>query len=226
MKKLFSIGKLKSNLERERAMEVKKRELDEAMGKIYVECGQLRLKFQKEEGERCSSSEWKREDGDSFLKMEAYERVQRVTDEYYIKCLDERTVRIPKDMIIIKDNDGDICTRPDISAMKATAKSLAETIAKAEKAAEEIERRCGHVDTIKEMFKKYVTIKYPSKRFGESAVTGTGSYNEGSMRISYTYDGVVMSYLGRQTRHNGDYDWFEDKSIYVDGLNVLNEVKQ
>ena len=207
-------------------MEVKKRELDEAMAKVYDECSKLRSKFHKEEEERCSPCEWKREDGDSYLKREAFERVEQATDEYYIQMLDQRTVRIPKDMIVIKDDNKEEYNRDDISVMKVNVKSLTETIIRAEKILDEKEKRSDYINTMKEMFEKYVATKYPSKLFDESKVIGTGSYKEGSMRINYTHDRVDMSYLGRRITHNGDYDFFVDTSIRADAITILNEVKQ
>lgn len=226
-------------------MKVKKRELDDAMAKIYDECGQLKAKFHKEEEERCSPCEWKREDGDSYLKREAYDRVKKATDDYYIQLLDERTVRIPKDMIIITEdnktehnsyhsslirNESDRVNIADmkesLKTMAGTVKVMTDVIEKAEKAFEEKEQRDGYIGMMEGMFKRYVATEYPSKRFEGSNIIGTGGYEENSMRISYNYDGVNMSYLGRRTHHNGDYDWFVDKNIYVDGLNILNEVKQ
>lgn len=130
-------------------MEIKKRELDEAMTKIYDECGQLRSKFHKQEEEKCSPTEWKHEDGDSYLRREAYERVKKNTDDYYVRLLDERTVRVPKGMINVKDDPSML-----------------------DKAFGTNEERDTHIAIMKEMFDKYVKSKYPLKKFDESNVIG------------------------------------------------------
>jgi hypothetical protein len=208
-------------------MEIKKRELDEAMTKIYDECNQLRVKFRKDEEGRCLQYEWTREDGDSFLKREAYDKVQKATDDYYVKCLDERTLRIPKNMVVlIGDDEEKECTREEIAALKEKVKTVTSLILKIEKDLDHKEQRASYIQVMKEMFEKYVLPKYPSKIFNESVITGTGGRKERSIRVQYSYDGVNMFYLGRETYCIDDYAWFVDRSVLVNGVTLLDEVKQ
>lgn len=207
-------------------MEVKKRELDDAMAKVYDECNQLRVKFRKEEEQKCSPHEWTNDDGDKFLKWDAYERVKKATDDYYTNRLDERTIRIPKNMVVLIGDQDRLYDRSDLSVLKEKANSITILISKLEKDLDQKEQRASYIQVMKEMFEKYVLSKYPSKIFNESAVTGTGSSKERSIRVQYSYDGVNMFYLGRETYCIDDYDWFVDRSVLVNGITLLNEVKQ
>jgi hypothetical protein len=124
------------------------------------------------------------------LKWDTSRKIEKITEEYYQKILDERTVRIPKDLITI------------------TSEKDVYTI------------------TMEDLFDRYVKPKYPSKRFNEAEITGRGSHKESSMGINYTYDGVKIFYYGRLTHCIDDYDWFVDRSIYVDGVMILEQIKQ
>lgn len=117
-------------------------------------------------------------------------------------------------------------TAEDILLMKEQVKSLTKIITTAEKALLEKENRDYYIYLMKGMFEEFVVPKYPLKTFDESKIRGTGRYEEGSMRMDYTYDNVNMSYMGRRTCYKGDYDFFVDRSIYVDGKIILWEEKQ
>jgi hypothetical protein len=66
------------------------------MESIYAECHVLRQKFIEEETKKLPDYFFTREDGGRFLRPEAFDSLQKRADEYYQQCLDERSIRIPK----------------------------------------------------------------------------------------------------------------------------------
>jgi len=76
-----------------------------------------------------------------------------------------------------------------------------------------------YIGIMQNMFQKYVAPKYPSKLFNEMSIIGNSGTDD--TRITYSFNGVRMSYFGRRTYCLDDYDWFVDKSVDVDGVNIL-----
>jgi len=66
------------------------------MEAIYAECKVLRAKFVTEERDKMPDYMFTREDGEKFLRTEAYDALERRADAYYQKCLDERSIRLPR----------------------------------------------------------------------------------------------------------------------------------
>ena len=66
------------------------------MDKIYEECSKLRKAFVKQEESKFPSYYWKSEDGDQYLRADIYDILKKRADEYYQKCLDERSIRVPR----------------------------------------------------------------------------------------------------------------------------------
>lgn len=67
------------------------------MEAIYKECAQLRKKFVQDEINSLPSFCFGYDEGDKYISdREIYERIQRDADKYYQKCLDERSIRVPK----------------------------------------------------------------------------------------------------------------------------------
>ena len=65
------------------------------MDVIYAECRALRKNFIEEEKASMPDYFFTREDGEKFLKREAYDALEKKADDYYRKCLDEKSVHVP-----------------------------------------------------------------------------------------------------------------------------------
>lgn len=66
------------------------------MEKVYEECSKLRDDFFKQEELKIPSYYWEIEEGDNYLLSDIYENLKKKADQYYKKCLDERSLRVTK----------------------------------------------------------------------------------------------------------------------------------
>lgn len=69
------------------------------MDKIYKECGQLKTTFIEQEFQRLPSYCFTYIDGDKYVNQLYYDNIIKEANKYYEKCLEERTVRVPKSVL-------------------------------------------------------------------------------------------------------------------------------
>jgi hypothetical protein len=113
----------------------------------------------------------------------------------------------------------------NLKQWKLNLASLSEVVAKVEQATEQRNRKDENIRTMNDMFERYVLPKYPSKKFDGNFVKALKGYGS-EKTITYQYDGVELYYFGRQTYCIDDYDYFVDKTVTVDGVCILNQIKQ
>lgn len=83
------------NLEIPNQMKEIYKKLQLEMKDVYKECNELYHKFVKDEEckyacyEKCEEGEW-------YLPLKYSDEVKLKADKYYQKCLDERSIRVPK----------------------------------------------------------------------------------------------------------------------------------
>lgn len=65
------------------------------MDAVYAECARLKSEFVKQRELSYPSNYFRTEDGERYLKMEYWDRLELEATKYYYKCLDERSIRIP-----------------------------------------------------------------------------------------------------------------------------------
>lgn len=75
--------------------------------------------------------------------------------------------------------------------------------------------------TIKDLFDRYVSTRFPDKIFDPDKIQVHGSNH-----YKYLFDFVSISYHGRHTWVIDDYDYFTDTIITVNGICIANQLKQ
>jgi hypothetical protein len=65
------------------------------MDAIYAECRRLKAEFIKQKERSYPDNYFRTDDGDRYLKMEYWDQLNLEATEYYYKCLDERSMRVP-----------------------------------------------------------------------------------------------------------------------------------
>lgn len=66
------------------------------MDVIYAECRALRAKFIEDERALLPDHFFTRENGEKFLRREEFDALEKKAAEYYRKCLDEKSTRVPR----------------------------------------------------------------------------------------------------------------------------------
>lgn len=67
------------------------------MEAIYEECRRLKAEFIKNEQRNYPDSYFRTDDGERYFKADHWDRLQLDALKYYYECLDERSIRVPKE---------------------------------------------------------------------------------------------------------------------------------
>lgn len=100
---------------------------------------------------------------------------------------------------------------------KNYAMKTKETAEYVEKTIKEIEKRNIATRRIEKLFNQHVKPNYPMKKFSKEKIQirAEDSYE-------YSFDNVLIGYLGRETYKIDDFDYFVDYFVNVDGKSICN----
>lgn len=113
--------------------------------------------------------------------------------------------------------------KDELGAWKEYNKNLERLILTAESEVRERDRIKKTQNEVYSLFCRHVS---PSKVFSFSSISVREGDSDGSIKAHYEHDGVVINFLGRVTWCQGDYDYFVDYSIRVDGNLVISREKE